>query len=362
MAKKRGSHKFLVGMIVYAVIFLALTAVGLKFFWEFIDAYEQSRPKNTVKAYLEALTVEQMCAGAEPWFSQLDHTIQSEEACIGIIRDSLKEDVTYAKKAGECTDTRQVLVLRSGKQTIGQMTMDAVETDQYGFSRWKVTDAKYDFSYLEGEPVTVTVPQTYAVSVNGCVLDERYITESGIHYPLLEELYDQYELPVMVTYRAAGFLGQQSATVTDPTGAAVTIDADTDMDALLENCTAQEQEALTALVNGFLEKYVQYCGSSTGMVSGNFVALKAYLVPNGALAERLWTASDGLRWAQSNSDKIESIDIHHYVRLADGRYLCDATYLVNTWGRRGLVQTTNRIKLIAVQTDVGLRVEAMTSY
>lgn len=40
MAKKRGSHIFFVGMVIYAVIFLALTAVGLKFFWDFIEAYE----------------------------------------------------------------------------------------------------------------------------------------------------------------------------------------------------------------------------------------------------------------------------------------------------------------------------------
>ena len=362
MAKKRGSHIFFVGMVIYAVIFLALTAVGLKFFWDFIEAYEQSRPKNTANAYLEALTVEKMCAGAEPWFSQLDHSIQSEEACIGIIRDSMGEDITYAKKAGECTDTRQILVLRCGKQVIGQMTMDAVETDKYGFSRWEVTDAEFDFSYLEGKPVSVTVPQAYTVSINGRVLDESYITESGIHYALLEEFYDQYTLPTMVTYQADRFLGALSLEVSDPDGNPVSIGEDTDRNALLDNCTEAEQEELKKLTEGFLEKYVQYCSSANGSITRNYYQLKAYLVPDGVLAQRLLSAIDGLQWAQSYSDRIHSVQIHHYVRLDAQRYLCDATYVVDTYGLKGLVQTTNHIKIIAVQTESGLRVEAMTSY
>lgn len=362
MAKKRGSRTFWVGMVIYAVIFLALTAVGLKFFWDFVEAYEQSRPKNTANAYLEALTVEKMCAGAEPWFSQLDHSIQSEEACIGIIRDALAEDITYAKKAGECTDTRQILVLRCGKQVIGQMTMNAAETDKYGFSRWEVTDAEFDFSYLEGQPVSVTVPQAYTVSINGRVLDESYVTESGIHYPLLEEFYDQYELPTLVTYQADGFLGTLVPEVTDSAGKSVSIGKDTDVDTLLGNCTDGERAELKTLTEGFLEKYVQYSSSANGAITRNYYQLKAYLVPDGVLAQRLLSAIDGLQWAQSYSDRINSVQIHHYIRLDAQRYLCDATYVVDTYGLKGLVQTTNNIKIIAVQTENGLRVEAMTSY
>lgn len=362
MAKKRGSHGFFVGMAVYAVIFLALTAVGLKFFWNYMEAYERSRPQNTANAYLETLTVEKMCAGAEPWFSQLDHSIQSEEACMGIIRDSLKEDISYAKKAGECTDTRQSLVLRCGKQVIGQMTMDAVETDKYGFSRWEVTDAEFDFSYLEGEPIRITVPREYTVSLNGRVLDESYITESGIHYPLLEEFYDQYELPTLVTYQAGGFLGTLVPEVSDPAGKAVSIGEDTDVDTLLGNCTEEERGELKTLTEGFLEKYVQFSSSANGAVTRNYFQMKAYLVPDGALAQRLLSAIDGLQWAQSYSDRIHSVQIHHYIRLDAQRYLCDATYVVDTYGVKGLVQTTNNIKIVALRTESGLLIEAMTRY
>ena len=362
MAKKRGSRRFLVGMIIYAVVFLILTGVGLKFFWDFIEAYEESRPQNTANTYLQKLTVEKMCNAAEPWFSGLDQRIQSEEERIGYIRNSLTGDMNYAKKAGECTETRQVYVLRCGKQVIGQMTMDAVQTDTYGFSRWEVTEEHFDFSYLEGEPVRVTVPETYTVSLNGHVLDESYIAETGIHYPLLEEFYDQYELPTLVTYEADHFLGTLSPEILDSTGKSVSMGENTDMDSLLGNCMDDEREELKALTEGFIEKYVQFCGSSNGAITRNYFQMKAYLVPDGDLAQRLLSAFDGLRWAKSNGDRVNSVDIHHYIRLDAQKYLCDATYVVDTYGFRGLVQTTNNLKVVAVQTENGLRIEAMTSY
>lgn len=362
MAKRKKSHGFLLGMILYAVVFLVLTAVGLKFFWGYMEGYEQSRPRNTADAYVKALTVEKMVSKAEPWFSRLDHTLQSGEACMEIIRDALGEAVSYAKMAGECTDTRQVYVLRCGKQVIGRMAMEAEAADKYGFSRWNVTEESFDFSYLEGEPVRVTVPETYRVSLNGQALDERYITESGIHYPLLEEFYGQYELPTLVTYQADNFLGQLTLEVVDSTGKAVSVDENTDVNTLLGNCTDAERTELKSLTEGFLQKYVQFCGSANKSVTRNYYQMKEYLVPEGELARRLLSAFDGLSYAQSHGDGINTVEIHHFIRLDAERYLCDATYVVDTWGQKGLVQTTNNMKIIALQTKNGLRVEAITSY
>lgn len=360
--KKQGHKWFLIGMVIYAFVFLAVTAVGLSFFWNFIDAYEQSRPKNTVNTYMEQLTQEDMCVGSRELLSRIDHHIQSEEECFRIIRDSLTEEVTCAKKSSACTETRQVYVLRCGERVIGQFAISTEETDKYGFAQWSVTEESFDFSHLMGEAVSVTVPQEFTVSANGKVLDSSYITESGIPYALLEEFYDDYLMPTMVTYTVDHFLGTVSLEVKDTQGSLVFIGENTDMDAFLNNCTQAEKEQLETLFTGFLEKYVKFTSSARGTVSRNYKELCAYLVPDGALAQRLWSAADGLQWAQSKGDAIASITIHHCVRLDEERYLCDATYLVNTVGMKGTVQTSNNIKAIFVQTDSGLRVETITSY
>ena len=47
--KNRSSaHSFALGMILYALVFAAISAVGLRFFWSFIDEYEKSRPTTAM--------------------------------------------------------------------------------------------------------------------------------------------------------------------------------------------------------------------------------------------------------------------------------------------------------------------------
>ena len=44
------------------------------------------------------------------------------------------------------------------------------------------------------------------------------------------------------------------------------------------------------------------------------------------------------------------------------RFYCDLTYIVETVGREGAVETTNNLKLIILETENGLKIEAMTRY
>lgn len=362
MAGKK-KHSFTKGMLIYALVYLAVAAAGLAVFWNFIDAYERSRPKNTMDAYVAALTPADMCRKSMETDEQADLNLQSTEERNAVITASVTESVSYARKSSESTDNRQVYVLRCGRQEIGQVVISARDPDLYGFTEWEVSEDSFDFSHLMGEPLSVTVPQDFAVSVNGHVLDDSYITESGIGFSALEEFYDDYELPTMVTYTADSYLGQLEMTVTDENGQPVVITQDTDMNAFLDNCTGEETEQVEAFMGGFLKSYVTFTGSSNQAASANYQRLrKNYLVPDGELAQRLYTALDGLAFAQSYGDKLDDVAVHRVSRLDDTHYFCDATYYVSTYGKAGKVQTTNNMKVILVVTDSGLRVEAMTRY
>lgn len=353
---------FVIGMVIYALVFLALVGFGLNYFWDYIDAYEQSRPINTVKEYVAQLTAEDMCEGSEALLAQLDTHIRSREESCQMITDSVSAAISYAKKSSESTDTKQVYVLRSGKQIIGGFTISAGDPDRYGFQRWSVTETHFDFSHLMGEAVSVTVPSEFTVSINGNVLDETYITESGILYDAVEEFYDDYELPTLVTYAADSFLGTLTLDVTDTEGNPVEITGETDLNQFLPGCSEQQITELDTFVNGFLGRYVTFTGSANDAASANYVRLKAYLVEDGELAKRLYTAIDGLNYAQSRGDTIQEITVHRYVDIGDGRYMCDVTYIVETIGTKGAVDTTNNLKLIILNTSDGLKVEAMTRY
>lgn len=358
--KKRSFFK---GMLIYALVFLAAAAAGLAVFWNYIDAYERSRPKNTVDAYIASLTPEDICRKSAEYTAMQDGNLQSPEEREAVIAASLTERVTYARKSAESTTERQVYVLRCGSQVIGQLVISAGEPDRYGFTEWVVAEDSFDFSHLLGQPLSVTVPKEFTVCANGHVLDDRYITESGMEYSALEEFYDDYQLPTLVTYTVEGYLGGMELSVSDEKGTPVSVTEETDWNLYLDNCTREEQAQVETFMEDFLECYVTFTGSANRSAKANYQRLrKNFLIPDSALAQRLYTALDGLAYAKSNGDRLDDVAFHRFTRIEDDRYFCDVTYTVITYGTAGKVQTSNNMKVMLVMTEDGLRVEAMTRY
>lgn len=364
MARRKRKGAFALGMVIYAVVFLGITAAGLRAFWNYMDAYEKSRPKNTVDQYVAELTPEDMISNCGDWTQKLDSTIQSDEAFAKTIQDSLTDKITYAKKSSASTETRQTYVLRCGKQVIGEMVISAYMPDRYGFTIWEVASESFDFSHLIGQDKSITVPDSYTVTANGAALSADYITESGIQHAALEEFYDDYEdLPTMVTYTAGSVLGELNLEVLDETGTKVENWEEADPSAVLNNCSAEESAMLQKYMGRFLDSYVTFCSSANQSEGLNYVNLvRDFLIEGSELAHRLYTALDGLSFAQSYSDTIDEVIVNQVTRIDDTHYFCDVTYLVSTYGKAGKVQTTNNMKVMLVETNSGLRVETMTRY
>lgn len=356
------NKRFVAGMLVYALVFLAIASAGLWVLWDYIDAYEQSRPVNAIKAYVDSVTPEDLTAGSASLLDTLDTHLQSREESCRLIQESAEQAFSYAKKSAESTEERQVYVLRSGRQVIGQFAITSGEPDRFGFRIWKVTEEAFDFSHLLGESVSVTVPSDFTVLVNGAALDESYITNKDIPYTKLEEFYGNYPLPSLVTYSADSYLGQATLEVLDRSGNPIEITGDTDYNLLLPECSDKEKEAIDEIIGLFLEHYIAFTGSSSGTAGGNYNRLIRYLVPEGELAKRLYTAISGLYFAQSLRDTIQETTVNQYASLGNGRYYCDISYVVETVGRRGPVQQSYNMKVIILETEVGLRVEGMSRY
>lgn len=361
MTKKKMSP-FVRGMMIYAVIFLVVIAVGLTVFWQYIDAYEQSRPGNITSGYVQSLTPERICELSQDLIDRIDHDIQSVAECRACILESLGDQFTCAKKSSESTDDRMVYVLRDGARVIGQFVITASSTDTFGFAQWEVTEESMDLSFLLKEGKTITVPEEFTVCVNGCQLGSNYVTERGIPYSLLEEYYESYDLPSMVTYHPGIFLGELDVTVLDSEGNPVIIDEETDMNRFADNCSEAEIQKIDAFLPVFLRRYVAYTGGSNGDYQGNYSRLMSYVVSGSDLAVRLKKALDGMMFTKSNGDTVTSVTVHHYIKLDESTYLCDATYLVNTRGHEGTVETTNNVRLIIRKTSGGLKTASMTGY
>ncbi len=359
--KKKSGIGFTIFMIVYIALFVTCAYFGLNFLWDYMEAYEASRPNNTVKAYMEQLTNEHIVDQCQATIDQIDHNLQSEEECRKILLAQLEGGIRHAKKTKECTDTRLVYVLRAGTKVVGEFAIEANEPDQYGFTTWEVADESFDMSYMIGKPQTVTAPDACIVTVNGVALDESYIIEDNIPYEDIKEYYDDYELPCQVTYEAGPLLGEFQMVITDQDGNVVTFDENTDWSVYYLNCTDEELQKVDDFAELFLERYVDFTGSNKNTRHTTYNALIKHVLEGSDLAKRLKDAIAGLQFGQSKGDEIVSIVTHMHIRL-DQKYLVDLTYEVDTTGKEGVVRTTTNARLLIAETEKGLKVESIIIY
>ena len=362
--KKTGFKRFFLGLGIYAVVFLALAFLGLTVFWDFIEAYELSRPKNTISQYVQQLTTQQIAAGDTALLSQIDPNIQNEDAIQAFITNSLTQDITYAQNVAETTDTQLVYMLMCGSEAIGKVTMAPQEADKYGFTPWQVTGQSFDFSHLLGTAATITVPHDFTVFANGIALSDDYITQSNIPYQALASYYKDYQPPYLVQYTVAPILGDIQLTAQDRSGNEVTVDENTDLTVYMNNCTDEELKATGELLTPFLKSYVAFTSNYGGKenTKNNYDTLLELLVPGGDMAKRMYQALDGLGWAKDSRSTVTNIQCNHTVSLGSGRYLCDVTYTVEASLYWEDPVTVNNVKIIMVETSHGLRVESLMVY
>ena len=357
----RRTDRFWLILAVCALSFLVVVGIGLLIFWDFMAAYEISRPKNAIESFMADVTPAYISQIEDVLPEGIDYALQSEEEARKVIADSLGS-ISYAKNTKLSTEEKMVyMVLNSGKP-VGQVAMTVVRSDGFGFDYWEVTEQTYDFSYLLCQPMDITVPEEFLVHANGVQLGESYITARDVQFESLEEYYAKYDLPTLCTYGVGPVMGELSLTVTDPAGEPVEITAETDMKQFLKNCTDEEVEALQDFLTKFVQRYTDFTSvtGGQGKMQRNYNQLVA-LISGNTLAQRMKEAMVGLIWVTDRNASVEEITLNMCLRLEEGRYLCDFTYVVDTNDFSGSVESTSRVEMVGVETKYGLKAESMVS-
>ena len=360
MAKKTKSRLiFTICLLLYAMLFLAATAVGLNHLWDYMASYELSRPHHAVDSYMQQLTADYICRKSDDLIAKADASVQSEEDCRKVITESLSGKFTCVKNLGESTDEKTVYLIRCGSRIIGGFTIAPGAQIAYGFTPWTVVSDSFDLSYLLTPGHTVTVPSNYPVTVNGVQLGESHIIESDLQFSLLTEFYDTYALPTLVTYQTGTTLGSTQLRITDPEGNAVTIDENTDWNTLLPSCSEEETAKLDGAIGAFIQDYVDFTSCTKNDIYGNYNRLAEHIVPGTALAQRMKDAIAGLKWVSDRNAKLAGIDVNQYVPIGNGKYICDIVYRVDTRNITGSVQTESHVKIVLTETSGVLKAETM---
>lgn len=361
--KKRRKWGFLIFMILYAVVVLSAAAFGLTKFWDYMDAYEESRVKNTIEAYIAELTPQYICDRSGELIDRIDHNLQSEEACKHVIMDFLSTNITYARKSSECTDTRTVYILRTRGRTIGKVELVPQGEERYGLTPWGVSNDSFDLSFLIGNQASITVDSTMQVYAGSVVLDERYVTQTALPYAAVKDLYGEANLPYKMTYTAGPILGELTLRAVDAGGNTVEIKAESDLDPYLDNCTETVCQEVDTFMRDFILRYTRYLTSRIDTRQENYQRLRPLLLSGSSLSQRVSKAYEGLEYGHSKSDTITDIRLNHIIDLGDGKYLCDVSYEADTLGKDGVLHhSLNNAWVFLVRTSSGLKAERLISY
>ena len=89
MASNRKKSSFGVGLLIYIFLFLILSVIALIFFYDWLKAYEETRPYNSVNAYTETLAVNGPGNAALASLAEVDRSLQSEEEIKAFVADIL---------------------------------------------------------------------------------------------------------------------------------------------------------------------------------------------------------------------------------------------------------------------------------
>ena len=350
MAKRRknSSMRFALWMILYALVFVVIFAVFLRIEWSYIDRQDKelTEPSHAIERYIGSFDSAHIRALSADFVSTLDHRVKSEEDSYAVIEGLFAGQLHYAKIGRESTEERQVYSIRSDDRTLGTMALESGEKLN-GITQWNVTDEQFEFSDLL-ESCELLVPAEWQVSCGGAVLDESYITETGIRYPSMEEAYNYgFSLPTLVRYRIGNYIGDLTLSVVDAEGNETTAKDDPSAYTLGDRCTQNERDRFEDFTKRFLPLYIAFMSNTNHNAYDNYARVKNYLLRGSDLDNRFIDAIAGQVYSHSKGDYLHDVVVHGVFDLGGGRFLIDVDYQVDTTGNAGTVANEAGMLIVA---------------
>lgn len=360
--KKRGSKVYAVCLTVYVVLLASAAMFGLSKVWGYAVEYEASRPENVMDAYIADLSENLWDDSIAQTIAAMPHEMQSDDDCAEIVKEMLRNDITYAR-VGSGDSLSIVYNLRCNGKAFGKVTLveDESKADdiKYGMLPWIIYKEEFDFTGLYTS-IQVTVPASYSVELNGNRLSEDYIIESGIHFDVLEDYYNSYpNLPTKVTYRFDNAIGVLQPVILDEDGNETVIDETRDDSQFIKPVDDERMERFRDYAERFMERYEKYIsGIYKNETEYGYQKLLPYVKQGSDIDSRLKMAQDGIYWAHSSYVTINSVTLNNAIGLGEDTYIIDITYDFTVGTTRGDENYVESSKIIV--TDIGGDIRAIT--
>ena len=301
---------YVVLLTLWILFLAALCLYILNQMWAYADAYEETLKEPVIEAYMTKLRANVWDDSIAATVEAMPHPLQTDEEVGALVKEMLLNDeITYAEKPGYTRSDSITYYLLCGDNIFGEVTLRqdtsknlvkdvdlpdviigglakmgvAIQPELYP---WKVAEESFDFSGLYSS-ISVTVPESYSVSVNGTMLDEGYIVERGIEFDNLTSYYYRYDnLPTKVTYQVDNLMGHIDPVIYDENGNVTTIDENQDDSQFLKPVDSETWARLETHLDGFSNAYL-HMSASTGDPQTAYAELANYIEAGSELDNKL---------------------------------------------------------------------------
>ena len=360
MATERKKSCFGTGLLIYIFLFLILSVIALIFFYDWLKAYEETRPYNSVDAYTETIRTKGPGDAVLASLSQVDRSLQSDQEIRFFVADILSR-TEYIRSSTLSTPEKLVYSARADGRSIGTVSFEPSEEKRLGFRPWTLASEDYDFSFYLNES-TFVIPEDYQASVNGTILSSQYITSDDTQYQSLSAYYDSFpSLPHLVAYTSGKYLGQAEEAVIDRNGKTAE-PADMTESVFLDSCTASEKDMLSAFARKFASTYVQFTADVNGSYYYYYNELRQMVSEGSPLLDRMSQALGSFGFTTTKSCDIIEDSVNFCLPMDESHYLVDYSYTTKTVGRAEAVEDSRNIRLVVSDQNGKLLVDSMNYY
>ena len=364
-------------LVIFAVMLIAVSVIGLIDWRKYLIAYENSQPDAVVAEYVESLKSTEWKKQVSQAVDKMQHPFQSNDECDAIVNQMLGDTIQYKRGMGGTQDRYIYNVYCNGnpvgqfqierdKSKVNKIDIGVIELfshsdtfwfilDRASLCPWVVTGDSFDISdFTFTSSVSVTIPSNYSVQLNGKTVGTEYITESNIKYDILEPYYNEYPgLPTKVKYSVDNVFGSLQPIIYDQQGNTFTIDPDKDDSQFMESCSSDEIEALSEFAKAFVGPYARFTGTKN--IWGNYGDLKQYVKDGSELHKRMdLFIEGGADYMNFYAVTVDGIQVNSVYSLGGGFYVINVSYSTTNYADYKTVNESNMKRIIACWDDSGI--------
>lgn len=364
MAKKRKSHKFLKMTLSYALYFMIFIGIIMLVLWLYLSQFERSQVNFIIQNNVDNISLKQIKKDAKDVLESVNSKFQTKEQAEKALYDLIHKETSCTKDTVNSKADYVIYNLQADGIPYGTISLQKEEKKTLlGFEKWDVAEKNIDYSKLILDEV-ISIPSDWTAYIQDKQLDAEYITNYEKHYSMLEGFYGSsvyLPLPYLLEYHIGNTVGHLPITVKDSAGNSYAY-KDVNEEMYLAKADEGTTNSIQEFMYGFLPGYVQCLSNANHNAYGNYYALTPYLLSGSNLDVRLYNAIEGQAWANSGGDVIVDIQFNNCLSLQNGLYLSDVTYVVETYGLNGAVQSSQNAKVLLVQSETGYLVADLETY